>query len=107
MTLSQACSFNKLIVEAYQYKGLESEFKGGIARPVQKNNLKGLRVLIQANLADGTIVPVNSIAYIKEELLFSHPAMKNKLKCDTLSGEFIVVNLQDVEYIDPPHGESA
>ena len=107
MTLSKASSFNKLIVESYIHKGLESELRGGIARPTQKNTLKGLKLLVQANLNDGTVAPSGSTVFIKEELLHTSPSMKNKLRCDTLPGEFIIVNLQDVEYIEPPQGESA
>ena len=100
--LEKSTSFNKLVLEAYVHKGIESEQRSGWVTPGQKNKLKGLKVLIQVNLQDGTTIPVGSTAYIKEELLHTQPWAKNKLKSDTLPGEFIVVTMNEVEYIDPP-----
>ena len=73
----------------------------------QKNNLKGLKVLVQATLPDGTVVPVGSTAYLREDFLHTSPAAKNKLKSDTLPGEFILVTMNEVEYISPPEGGAA
>lgn len=108
MTLSLPSSFNnKLILEAYQHTEIRPEGNKGWIQVSQKNNLKGLRVLVQATLLDGTIVPTGSIAYIREELLHTSPWAKNKLKSDTLKGEFILANMSDVEYISPPEGTVA
>ena len=105
--LDKSSSFGKLIVEAYIPTGLKAEVKSGWATLEQKNNLKGLKVLIQAHLSDGTIIPPGSTAYIKEELLHTQPWAKNKLKSDTLTGEFIIVSTNEIEYIDPPKGPVA
>lgn len=107
MFFTQATSFGKLILEAYQQKELRSEYRNGIAVPGQKNTLKGLKVLVQATLSDGTVIPKNSIAYLKEEVLYSNPMAKNKLKCDTLPVEFIIVTTDNIEYIEPPRNEAA
>lgn len=108
MTLSNPSSFNnKLIVEAYKHTEIRPEGNKGWVQASQKNNLKGLKVLIQATLSDGTIVPAGSMAYLKEEFLHSSPAAKNKLKSDTLPGEFILVTMGEVEYLDPPEGGAA
>lgn len=96
---------NRLIVEAYTHTELRQEVRSGWATVSQRNNLKGLTVLVQAHLNDGTVIPKGSIAYIREELLHTHPFAKNKLKCDTIPGEFIIVNMNEVEYVSPPpHG---
>lgn len=103
MILDQTNSFNgKIVVEAYKHTEIKAEIRSGWASPQQKNNLKGLRVLVQARLADGTVIPVNSTAYIKEELLHTQPWAKNKLKSDTLKEEFILVTMNEIEYISPP-----
>lgn len=108
MILSYPSSFNnKLILEAYTHTEIRPEGNKGWIVASQKNNLKGLKVLIQATLSDGTIVPVGSTAYLKEEFLHTSPAAKNKLKSDTLPGEFILVTMNEVEYISPPEGGAA
>jgi hypothetical protein len=98
---------NKLILEVYKHTQIQAENRSGWVTPGQKNNLKGLRVLITAILTDGMSVPVGSRAWIKEESLHTCQWAKNKLKSDTLDGEFIVVNMSDVEYVTPPDGEAA
>jgi len=109
MNLENPCSFNnRLIVEAYKATGgLRSEIRNGFATVMQKNTLKGLQVLISARLSDGTYVPAGSTAYIKEELLVTQPWAKNILQSDTLKTQFIVVDLNHVEYIAPPTGDVA
>jgi hypothetical protein len=103
MTLSKATSFNnKLVLEAYVHTEIRPEGNRGWIQASQKTNLKGLKVLVQAVLPDGTIVLKNSIAFIKEELLHSAPFAKNKLKCQTIPVEFILATMNDVEWIEPP-----
>ena len=108
MTLNKTSSFNnKLILEAYTHTEIRPEGNRGWVQAAQKNNLKGLKVLVQANLPDGTVVPVGSTAYLREDFLHTSPAAKNKLKSDTLPGEFILVTMNEVEYISPPEGGAA
>jgi len=106
MTLTKPSSFNnKLILEAYKHTEIRPEGNKGCVG--QKNNLKGLKVLMQANLSDGTIVPAGSTAYLKEESLHTAPWAKNKLKSDTIKEEFILVTMGEVEYIEFPGGDAA
>lgn len=106
--LKKPTSFNgKLVLEAYNQTELRAEVKSGWATLNQRNSLKGLTVLIQANLPDGSIVPVGSTAYIKEESLHTQPFAKARLKSDTLKQEFILVGIDQVEYIVPPTGDVA
>ncbi len=103
MTLNKASSFNnKLILESYKHTEIRPEGNKGWVQAAQKNSLKGLKVLIQAVLSDGTIVLKNSTAFIKEESLYTCVWAKAKLKCDTIPVEFILVNMAEVEYIEPP-----
>lgn len=105
--LNEPTSFNgKLIVEAYKQTEVKAEVKSGWATPNQKNGTKGLRLLVAARITDGLTVPINSTVHVKEEYLHSAIWAKNKLKSDSLSGEFIVVSLNDVEYISPPENGS-
>jgi hypothetical protein len=104
---NQPTSFDKLILEAYKRTEIKSEIKSGwSAGPDQKSYLKGLKVLLDAKLSNKETILAGSIAYLKEESLHNILG-KNKYKSDTLSGEFIVVNLNDVEYIVPPPGDAA
>ena len=95
-------SYNgKLVLEAYSHGEVKSEMNKGWVSVGQKNNLKGLKVLVGAKFSVGgeTVhVPTGTIAYIKEELLHTQQWAKNKLKSDTLPGEFILANINDVEY---------
>lgn len=91
---------NRLIVESYKKEGLKAETKNGFAMISQKITLKGLTVLMDAKLADGTYVRAGSRAYIREELLHTQPWANKVLECDTLPGKsFIVVDMQHVEFV--------
>ena len=108
MTLVRATSFNnKLVVEAYTHTEIRPDGNKGWITASQKNNLKGLKVLVQANLPDGTVVPPGSTAFIKEEFLHTSPLAKNKLKCEFIPGEFILITMNEVEFISPPEGGAA
>lgn len=98
---------NRLIVETYKKEGLKTEIRNGFALIDQKVSLKGLKVLVDAKLNDGTIVPSGSTAYVKEETLHNAAWAKTPLKCDTLSGTFMVMDLTHVEFIAPPEGTVA
>jgi hypothetical protein len=103
---NEPTSTNKLILEAYIHTDMKAEIRSGWASVSQKNSLKGLKLLVQS-ITNGVVYPAGSTAYIKEELLHSQPWAKNKLKSDTLSGEFIIVTMNEVEYIAPPTGNAA
>lgn len=93
---------NRLIVEAYKNEGgLKTTISHGIAMVSQKVTVKGLRVLVETKLADGTIVQEGSIAYIKEELLHTSAWAKKLLECADVDGQFMIVELKDVEMIGP------
>jgi hypothetical protein len=91
---------NRLVVEQYIKEGLKSKISGGIATPGQRDGLKGLLVLVDAHLSDGTHVPKGSIAYIREEILHTHAWASKPLNCDTFPGKFLIVELSHVEFID-------
>lgn len=109
MNLDGPRSFNnRIILEAYQTdRSLRGEVKNGFALVDQKVSLKGLRVLIPAKLTDGTLIPVGSIAYIKEEFLHNTSGINKRLKSDTLKEQFIIVDIANIEYIVPPEGNAA
>jgi hypothetical protein len=106
--LSSTRSFNnRLVVEAYQKTGLQTTVNAGFAFIQQKVTVKGLEVLMDAQLADGTFVPKGSIAYIKEELLHTSAWAQKILESDTFERPFIIVDMTNVEYISPPKGTAA
>lgn len=94
-------SFNgKLILEVYKQAELKAEIKSGWATLSQKACLKGLKTLVEAKLADGSIIPAGSVVYIKEETLHTAPWAKIRLKNETLPSEFILANINEVEYVE-------
>lgn len=95
-------SFNKLILEPYVDSGkLESTIKSGIAMVQQKIGVKGLKVLINCQLVDGTLVQAGDKAYVKEENLKTLPWAKKLFTSDNIAGEFIIVSPEHIEYITP------
>lgn len=106
--LDSARSFNnRLVVETYQKQGLQSKVSNGFAFVEQKVTVKGLTVLVDAKLADGTYVPRGSIAYIKEESLHTQPWAQKIYECDFIKGQFIVVDMTFVDFIAPPPSDAA
>jgi len=92
----------KLILEAYEQTGLKTQIKSGWATVSQKNELVGLKVLVNALLPDGIEIVAGSLAYIKEESLSTQPWAKARYKTKDSLGEFIIANISDVEYTSPP-----
>lgn len=93
---------NRLIVEAYKKEALRSTEKNGFAFVSQKLSLKGLKVLIDVKLSDSTFVVKDSIAYIKEELLHTASWAQKAMDCDAIGQPFLIVDLNYVEFIQPP-----
>lgn len=90
---------NRIIVEPYIKEGLKPKISGGIATPGQRDGLKGLKVLVDAYLSDGTKVEVGDKVYIREEVLHTHPWASKTLTCDSIEGKFLIVDLTYVEFI--------
>lgn len=93
---------NRLIVEAYKKEGLKSSVNNGFAMIAQKVVVKGLKVLMNAKLSDGTLVPKGSTAYIKEETLHTQQWAQKALESDNVKVPFLIVDLNYVEFISPP-----
>jgi len=93
---------NRLVLEQYVKEGLKAKIQGGIATPNQKDGVKGLRILMATNLADGRHIPAGSTAYIREKTLYEQAWANTPLTCDTISGKFILADLQFIEFISTP-----
>ncbi len=98
---------NRLVVEAYKKGPLDSTINNGFAFINQKMTVKGLTVLMDAKLNDGTIVLKGSTAYIKEEDLYTQLWATKILESDTLKVPFIIVDMNNVQFISPPTGTVA
>ena len=92
---------NKLVVEPYKKEALKSTVKGGLAYISQKMNLKGLKLLMPAHLADGQVIPVGSTVYVREEILYTSQWATKNYECDALQ-EFLIIELNVVDFIVPP-----
>lgn len=90
---------NRLIVEPYIKEGLKAKISGGIATPGQRDGLKGLKVLMDAYLSDGRKIPEGSVAYIREEVLHTHPwASKPLTWTQSTIGSFLIMESSYVEF---------
>jgi hypothetical protein len=99
-------SINRLILEPYVKDALRKELNHGIATPGQRDGVKGLSVLMDGRLADGTKIFKGSTVYIKEEVLHNHATTIFKLHtCATLSGKFMIVDPTYVEFYEIPEGD--
>lgn len=101
--LAQTVSLNnRLIVEKYVKGEIRAKEKNGFALIDQKTQVKGLKVLMNALLANDVLVYKGSVAYIKEEILHSAAWAQKSLESDAVSGPFLIVDLSQVEFIVPP-----
>ena len=101
-TLNSPRTFNnRLFVEEYKNEGgLKTTYAHGMAMVAQKISLKGLVVLAETKLSDGTVIPKGSTAYIREELLHAQPWAKKVFELGASKGIF--VDLQYVDLVQPP-----
>ncbi len=93
---------NRLILETYVDRGLTSKVNAGLITPGQRDGIAGLKVLMQATLSDGRVIPAGSIAHIREEYLVIHPWAKKEMVCDFLPTKFIIVDLLHIEFFTTP-----
>jgi hypothetical protein len=91
---------NRLVLEVYVKEGLKAKVSGGIATPGQRDGVKGLRVLMDAYLADGRHIPKGSTAYIREEVLHTHPWASKPLSSEFLPVKFLLVESSYIEFFD-------
>ncbi len=102
LNLTNPVSINdRVIVEAYQKEDLKAEIKNGFAMTSQKISLKGLRLLMDAKLNDGTIIQKGYKAYFKENDLHSQPWAKSIFKSDFFEGNCMIIDLAHVEFFAP------
>jgi len=93
---------NRLAVEVYKKEGLRQNVQNGFARPDQKVTVKGLKVLLDAKLNDGSHIAKGSTAYIREESLHTRPWAQKILEADIVGCPFLLVELSEVEFVSPP-----
>lgn len=99
---------NRLVLEQYKKQEIKLEVKGGFAQMAHKISLKPLKVLVDAKLPDGTLIPAGSIAYVREEYLHlnSTAGRTGGMTIPTFSNQeihaepFIVIDLVNVDIID-------
>ena len=98
---------NRLILEQYKKQELKAEISGGFAKMAHKVSLKALKVLVDAKLSDGSIVPAGSVAWVKEEYLHNNSGMGRNggttipsFDNETISSEpFIILDLSQIEIV--------
>jgi len=90
----------RLILEVYKKQALKSEIRGGIAFVGQKVRVEGLRLLMDAKLSDGTIIPAGSKAFIREEVLHNLPNINKPLESSATSEPFLVVDAMNVDFFE-------
>ena len=102
---------NRLILEQYKKEEIKAKVVGGLAMMGHKLSLKPLKVLVDAKLLDGTLIPKGSIAYVREEYLHLNAAAgrHGDAVVSTITNEdihpepFIILDLAKIEIIDTPH----
>lgn len=101
--MDQATSINnRIVVEAYKKEALRAEVKSGFAHLSQKTTSKGLKVLIDAKLSDGTLIKAGSTAYFREEVLHTAPWATKAMESAAVTGSFLIADLIHVDFIVPP-----
>lgn len=93
---------NQLVLEKYKTNGsMKAVERNGMSFISQKVSVVGLKVLLDAKLANGTYVRKGATAYIKEALLFSQPWAKETLQSNAIEGEFMLIDAAHVSFIVP------
>ena len=95
---------NRFILEPYKGdRALKSNASTGFAIVQQKVSLVGLKVLVDAMIfcgaQQGIRWPVGSLAYIKEELLFTQPWAQKIYESDAIESKFIIVDASQIEFV--------
>ena len=91
---------NRLILEVYVPKALETKVSNGFASINQATNLAGLRLLADFRLPDGRIAAAGSVAYIKEHSLMTNPLFKQAFSLASISQKFIIAPFELVEMME-------
>lgn len=92
---------NRLIVEPYKKEALRANVASGFAMVDQKLTLKGLRILMDAKLNDGTLIPKGFVAYVKEETLHTQQWAQKAMECSSIEGKFLILDVSYVEFVAP------
>lgn len=92
----------RFIVESYKEdRALKATVQNGFAMVSQKVTLKGLKLLADVQNAAGQwIAYKGDVAYIKESSLQSQPWAKATFNSEGIDGEFIIVDMAHIEYVD-------
>lgn len=94
---------NRLIVEPYKKEGLKATVTNGFAMVTQKVSLKGLLVLMDAeiNLPNGGYMRVRpgDTVYIKEELLHTQQWAQKIYQSDAIQGDFMIIESTYVDFV--------
>lgn len=89
----------KLICKPYKEAiGIKTEVRKGMAIVRQKVNLVGIELLVGA-IIDGQSLPASSLVYIQEDKFAQGPYTVER-KSDSLAEPFIVVNSDDVVFVE-------
>lgn len=95
---------NRFILEPYQGdRALKAQNASGFAIVQQKVNVVGLKVMVDAivfvGAQTGILWPKGSVAYIREELLFTAPWAQKVFESEGVDGKFIIVDSINVEFV--------
>jgi hypothetical protein len=98
-TSRKASVNNRFIVEPYRAEALKQTVTSGFATISQKAAVKGLKLLMEAHLSDSRVVLAGSTIFVKEALLHTQPWAKEILEAEGV-GKFIIVSIENVEFIE-------
>lgn len=97
---------NRFIVETYKEdRALKATVSNGFAMVSQKVSVKGLRLLVDVDVAVNGKVSQRArkgdLVYIREASLQSQPWAKTSFTAEGIDGEFIIVDQVHVEFVIP------
>ena len=90
---------NKIIVEPYKKTEMKSEVKNGFASIAQKNHLKGLKVLVNTELASGLSINAGDTVYVREETLHTAQWATKTFESDAVEGPFMIMDTAHIEMV--------
>jgi hypothetical protein len=90
----------KVICEPYKEpRGIKGGISSGVAFVKQKNNIYGLRVLMDAAIDDRISLKAGDVVYLTEEMLYTNKNYSNPMECKEVKEQFVIIEFNHIVFI--------
>jgi hypothetical protein len=90
----------KVICEPYKEpRGIKGGITSGVAFVKQKNNIYGLKVLMDVIIDDKISLKIGDIVYLTEEMLYNNKNYSTPMECKDMKEQFVAIEFGHVVFI--------